>query len=524
MIKILSWINKKKKSSIRAYIRGYNKLLKEGNPEYIDQLKKKLSHTTLDNKKFDIFSLNPEEVCLQQFLIYRTLNTSFNTEILKSLNKETTLNLTIPYSWRLLLEEEGFKANTLKNHLNWKLFQFKWLFYSVYEGLSFFFKSFREKLIDDNYVYFHDLSSKNFPGSSKSLSSYNLINWFINSGNLKVTRHIAHSAEINIKNISTTKISKINSPLPPLKGFSKLYFLIWLFAQTIYGLVNQKECLILREKIMVKIFDFANKKNLPSSYYFHNSWAIFKPLWTYKAEQFGIEVVLYFYSTNILTLTTRGKNEESYFNPWLFSRWKEMLVWNKSQEHYINMKTSIKPSIFKVGPIPFYSDNHTLDIKQVDDKPKILIFDVQPPKTSLFASLAPNINFYNSTNTKQFLNDIDLIAKKIDAQVYIKRKRNTSIVANDYLYFLSKLKKNRGWIEIDADINAFSLTETIKPDLSINFPFTSTAYITDSFAVPTVYYDPKKILVKTKYDYVDIELINTYEELKKWVIKTCNLS
>ena len=79
------------------------------------------------------------------------------------------------------------------------------------------------------------------------------------------------------------------------------------------------------------------------------------------------------------------------------------------------------------------------------------------------------------------------------------------------------------WIEIDSNLDAFRLTEVLKPDISINRPFTSTAYVTNFYKIPSIYYDPSKKLDKSKYSFVEIELINEYKKLNDWALKSIKI-
>ncbi|RPG56609.1 MAG: polysaccharide biosynthesis PFTS motif protein [Flavobacteriales bacterium TMED96] len=519
MFKIKNWIKKRRRADLRSYMRGYIHLDKNNNTEYIDCLKRRLSETTIENKKFNSASKNPEEICLQQFLVYRLLDKNFNIEILKSLKKKSALNLNLPLSWRLLLEDEGFKVNTSKNKLNWLSFQLKWFIYGTLTGLKEVTKSFNNNLVNIEYVYFYDLSPKNFPISENDTESKNIVRWFVESAFSKGIKKIAHSAETNLKSISGIGLSKTSGPLPSLVGTKRFLFIFWLIKKFFQGILYSNQRILFREKIFLKILKLSSKKSLPVSYYFHNAWSIFKPLWTYEVEKMGIDVILYFYSTNIYTMIEKGKDEKLFFNPWLFSRWKKILAWNKSQELFINQKSSINSKIYKVGPIPFYSSKGIRDFKKNINNPKIVVFDVQPFKKLFWYAYAPHCDYYNFKNSKQFLSDINLLAKKIGGTVYIKRKRNTEVVSNSYIKLISRFVKIDKWIEIDPELDVFRLTEILNPDISINRPFTSTAHVTKSYNIPSIYYDPSKKLDLPKYSFIEIELINKYSKLIQWTKK-----
>ena len=99
-------------------MRGHNELVKQGNLEYIENLKSKLIKIPLENESYKGNSSDFEELCLQQFLSYRLLDKSFSEEILKSIKDGKKLNIILPYKWRIFLDKEGFKVNTFQNKLS----------------------------------------------------------------------------------------------------------------------------------------------------------------------------------------------------------------------------------------------------------------------------------------------------------------------------------------------------------------------------------------------------------------------
>ena len=111
----------------------------------------------------------------------------------------------------------------------------------------------------------------------------------------------------------------------------------------------------------------------------------------------------------------------------------------QSQKFYLKTKIRNEANFDVVGPIPFFSSKQNLNIDISQYKRKILVFDVQPFRRSLFTSLGRYIDFYNYKNGVKFLSDINLIAKDLKAKVFIKRKRNTIYTSKGYLSFLSNL-------------------------------------------------------------------------------------
>ena len=126
-------------------MRGHNELVKQGNLEYIENLKSKLIKIPLENESYKGNNSDFEELCLQQFLSYRLLDKSFSEEILKSIKDGKKLNIILPYKWRIFLDKEGFKVNTFQNKLNWLSFELFYFFYGLGIGFIEFLILFRKK-------------------------------------------------------------------------------------------------------------------------------------------------------------------------------------------------------------------------------------------------------------------------------------------------------------------------------------------------------------------------------------------
>ena len=166
-------------------MRGFKQLVKQGNLEYVENLKSKLIKISLGNDSYKENNSDFEELCLQQFLSYRLLDKSFSEEILKSIKDGKKLNIILPFKWRIFLDKEGFKVNTFQNKLNWLSFELFYFFYGLGIGFIEFFNSFFRKKILGDYVYLYDLNERNFPRSKDDIETNNFVNWFIKSDTQK---------------------------------------------------------------------------------------------------------------------------------------------------------------------------------------------------------------------------------------------------------------------------------------------------------------------------------------------------
>ena len=207
-------------------MRGHNELVKQGNLEYVENLKSKLIKISLGNDSYKENNNDYEELCLQQFLTYRLLDKSFSEEILKSIKDGKKLNITLPYKWREFLDKDGFKVNTFQNKLNWASFELFYFFYGLSFGLIEFFNSFFRKKILKNYVYLYDLNERNFPRSKDEIETNNFVNWFIKSGYTKNNERIVHSAKIRFNKIRGVELTKSMGPIPPLEDLVGFIFIL----------------------------------------------------------------------------------------------------------------------------------------------------------------------------------------------------------------------------------------------------------------------------------------------------------
>ena len=56
---------------------------------------------------------------------------------------------------------------------------------------------------------------------------------------------------------------------------------------------------MLSEASNLRIVKLNKPNSLAREYLFNNTNFIYRPMWTYQAEHYGSQIILYFYSTNI---------------------------------------------------------------------------------------------------------------------------------------------------------------------------------------------------------------------------------
>lgn len=507
---------KKRKSKIRSYLRGYKRLKEEDSLEIIAQIKNEMVNTPINGESLSSLIHQPEEICFHQFLVYRLLNFEFNKALLIAHNHpQKNFKYPLPKKWLDILKKQGYSTPLIQNKLLWIIFLYKWYCVGIATGILELFNSFASQSIPKKtYVYFDNLSKNNLPSTKQPVNQNNIINWYLDqeeANNIReITHNVENSSDFEFKNRT---IKKLRGPLPYLSTWvERLKFVSWLTAYTISALFSARKKLIFRQKIFDQIVKIKRNFNPAKSYFFHNSGHILRPLWTYRVEKQGAEIILYFYSTNIYSFKIKGKKhlQDLY---WEVISWPNYWVWDKMQKEFIQQFSIKKPAIKVKNVIPFSSIEHNQDL--VFPKKFILIFDVQPMRSSIYASIGMADEIYSIENSLKFLTSIEEIASENNLSVVIKRKRESEKIDKKYLRKIRQLTKENNWLEIDSEMDALSILKKSTPLVVISMPFTSTALIASSLGLNSVYYDVTQSLNQLDYDEDEVTFISGKTELKK---------
>lgn len=516
------WLQNKikqyKRTKIRAYMRGYNYLKKNDKLDFIACVKNTMADSPISSNDLSELVAEPESICLHQFLVYRLLNSQFNMALQTALmHPQKEIYYPLPSKWRFILEKKGIKANTFYNRVVWFQFQIKWYFFGVATLLIECWRMIKPfRLPKGDYVYFENLTKNNLPPKKGWSSQNNIIEWFLARPEAKKINSIRHSAKgVSSFVFKNKNIDCVATALPPVSGFiSSIKFVFWGIQHSARAIFSRKKRLLFRELIFEQQIRLIPYEKLAKAYYFHNSGHLLRPLWTYSAQERGVGIYFYFYSTNIYSFDIKGK-PFLQDHQWQIVSWPNYLVWNETQKRFLEKTTLTKKDIEIVGMIPFSSNNKSL----IQENPSntIIVFDVQPMRTSVYQSLGIGYEYYTSKNGSDFLMHIDQIAKELKLKVIFKRKRRAPNVDKKYIETVKKLFLTGRWVEINPDVDAHSVCKKFKAIASISTPFTSTAIASSFFKIPTVYYDVTAELKEKNSGYNKIKMITNKQELKEWL-------
>lgn len=515
-------------------MRGFNTLKKEGKLDFITIIKNDLSNIVLNcnstNSSSLVFGAGKWtcELVLRQFLVEKVLSLEFNKELLRSMNRpEKEIKHPLPPEWRSAITEHGFKAKTLTNKLLWQRFLLGYFFLGIATICANFFQSLRS-IFDSkttcitNYAYFQALSSNNFPVvRDDGRVSHDIISWYYQwNGKAADITTLCHSVKnVQQKSMADLYIRYTPSAIPPLDGLIQFgAYLFWGSLVTAISFIDlfrgrYWHALLLRESAKAGQIRLVKPGNLAKEYLFHNSNHIYRPLWTYDAEQMGSRILFYFYSTNIESFKT-SNGYPLQENIWNILSWSNYLVWDSYQADFIRRWTSENDKIHIVGSIWFSTSKK--ELPDVTNKKTIAVFDVQPVRDSFYQILGQSNGFNIPEVANLFLRDIYEAVDHCGYQVLFKRKRNAgSLIHKKYSKALSELTNKDSFTSLDPDIPAFRVIE--RSDAVISMAFTSTAIIAMEFEKPSIFYDPVGMLQLDDRAAHGIPIIVGKENLIKWV-------
>ena len=506
------------KNRALMYLRGYHKLKKSSNIEFISYIKNKLGQSTISNTPYKKIYQKPKEICLHQFICHRRLSVDFTKELLISIkNPNKIIKYGLPKKWRHILSNEGFKLS-INSKINWSVYKSKWLLIALYFGLKEIKRFFQNKgFPKKKYIHSIGIKSSNL---SKDKKLNNFFNWLIKQNEVKKYNYFTHTCPKMRKVIGKNqKIIFVDNDLPPIPNFIKLLkFTLWLFYNLIKGLFLNDEVLIFYEKIKEKLVLYSGKKRLANKYFFNHQFAQFRPLWTYQNLNKDFDAILYFYSTNNISYKFINKKHKQRYN-WYLSNWDEYWVWNTSQKNFLIKNCITKSKIIIKGPIPF--EDFKL-IKTDHPQKSILIFDIQPYRDYYYPLMGLEHEYFTFQNSHKFIKHIEKVSLDLNVTIIIKRKRPSKHISNNYIRLINGLIQNNNWIEIDPRTSIFSAIEKLKPSAVISSPYTSAAFVPFKKNIPSIYYDPSNKLDPNFYANNGLPLIQSYNELYNWILKVYN--
>ena len=512
---ITKLLDKNAKNKLRVINKGRRQLKSENKQGLFIKLSNTLARVKLGKAdslnalsgriNFDI------DLSMRQYLILNILSLSFNKSVLYSVGSNKALSHPLPREWRKALSEQGVRVNNFRSALLWRVHGLLFFGRGFFRGLQSIYFLLMQSSDFKKYVYFDRLDKKCF---SQNLNRHNIVNWYLQwKGRINGIDSICHSVN-GSKDFQIETINLIQTDgLPKLKGirlfqyvifviYASIYSFLRLFFDPIYGF-------FLEELLKFKRISLAADEDLARDYLFNNSNSIYRPFWTYIAEERGARVLFYFYSTNNEGFKT--KKGYSVQSLWYLMSWPYYLVWDKYQADFVKRFDQDGSIIEVVGPIWFSSNNTDVDVPLNS----VSVFDITPKRLSMYILLGLSFEYYTPNIANQFLSDIQVVLSQNNINMLHKVKRKNQSTDKRCKSKINQLIREPNYIGVDPSSDANQVIQ--KTNACISMPFTSTAIIAKQEGKSSVYYDPSGTIQKDDRAAHGIPILSGIDELRKWV-------
>jgi len=516
----------KHRSSLEA-VKGFKKLRKN-NPDLINEIKSKIRNSQL---YIDLNGIEkriyPDSVDLvltvKQFLVKRLLGGQFTITLLGFFSNGKKIVYPMPKYWISIIESYGVNVAHNRSTI---LFYF-FLLFTFFEGIVFFLR----KLIfnpnvnknNESVSFFFDIDPLCF-SSLDNKRSFTLLDWYFEKFSTYHSKPkvFMHSVKgITDIDLPDRKLIYRSDHYPEIKGTNKMRFFISM-ASTYLKLIllvfqlRWWNILLAGEIMKMELFKF--QKSSKNFYWFNNSYRIYRPLWTYIAEETDNKVIFFYYSCHIGTYREKSGYKTQTGGEELMN-WPMYLVWNNTLKEYIKSQTKRKAFFHLSGAIWHHDCSKEIQNFQ---KKTIAVFDVQPYRETFTYTLGFGQSYvYDHQVPIKFLKDIQEIAQKYDFDIAFKRKRAHPLVNRKYIHFLKSFTKKTNVHEIDPSLSPHKLVEA--SEAVISMPFTSTAQIGKESKKVSIYYDPMKTILKNDRASHKIPVVNGKQELEIFFKKLCQI-
>ena len=518
---------------IRGRIRGYLKLKKTNDIGLLRRIQTDLTDCTFIevdryvSKHIFGISYSKAELVVRQLLLQRWAGLTLNNELLYSLGSNRSVIFPLPKRWRKILNKHGFQIDHIKSSIAWIGLITLYLCYGILSIVRLAATSFGAALLhrpvlQERYAYFEGLTTGNLPQPGADGCSHDVITWYTRWGDrardLCCLCHGVRDAGLTLANGITVKY--IEFPYQFLHSFSQvIHFLFWgaksIAISAFEALMGRWwHALVLAEAAKAKAVHLSDTNALATDYLFYYAGKIYRPMWTYEAEEKGARILCYFYSTYEQVKLPGGYEPQRYV--WGPASWPIYLVWDRYQADLLRRDIDKNVSIKIVGPIWFSTSSY--DLADFPFK-SIAVFDIQPHRKSAyfqFSTMADYRTNYPNLNG-QFLCDIHNVFQEFGITMIFKSKREIgNKVEKKNQKIIQKLSKSNDVIIINPNISAIKVIEHCKGTISM--PFTSTALYLRDLSIPSVYYDPTGWIQKDDRGAHGIPILSGIEELRDWVV------
>lgn len=521
-------------------MRGYRRLREADRLGLITTLKHDLTNTRLGQVGRSTSALimgagvADSELIVRQYLLVRVVGSlNLNKSLLYVLGTPGAAVIhPLPRKWQRVLQRHGFRVSRFWSSLAWIGLVALLMAYGVAAIVRDVLRGIvatagRPGSARGRYAYFNALTSGNLPHPSRDGRSHDIVTWYEQwPGRIRDLDTLCHGVKGAAPSaVNGLPVVAASFPVPPLNTLPRLMrFIGWGIAATVLAGIEMLRgrwwhALLLSEAAAAAVVRAHAPSELARDYLFHNARWIYRPLWTYDAEQRGARISFYFYSTNCEDFKRPdGYREQN--NSWQAMNWPLYLVWDDHQADFVRRSIGDRATIQVVGPVWFHTSAKEMPVLP---PAAVAVFDVQPQRACRHRLHAVAPEYATPATANCFLLDIQSALEACGAVMVLKRKRNIGgLLHPHYARVLEKLGALGNFIAIDPDVSALRVIEQCEAVIST--PFSTTALQARHLGKPSIYYDPHGIVQKDDRAAHGVPIVTGYDELTRWLSAQVGLS
>lgn len=524
---ILSFKEIRRNYFIRRALRdqkNYKSMIESHNPLFIHELNHQAAKIPIKLNKswisfffrierLEEFELSVQQFCVRNYLGSFRLNRSLISAIYGSC---TPITKELPPDWLAFLRLNNIPIHYWRCTLLFKLS----LYRQIIKGVIFIFREVvgrNSAEINVPYVKFFGLNKYCLlPRDDRH--SYGLMSWYSRIRDFKTHLYFQDCAYLDEAGNSRVRYSKKITPnflslSARISFFAKGVLAVFIAMFSVFG-KNWAYSLMFYELMLKERFRHSSRELMAEDYVFTISDMVYRPLWTYVAEQRGCRIVLLNYSSSFSQfLTSHGYIPDEY--EYEISTWPYFYNWSGPYSEHLKSICRSTTKIITTDPI-WWADQDECGLLKSMNKPIIALFDVQPMRPFFWPDYGSYYLYRTYKIGRQFLLDIEEEIRNRDFVLAYKRKREFS-QKNDkrYINFSQNFCSSENVIEVPSNVSPFRLVNFCIA--SISAPFTSTAFISKSQSIPAAFYDPSGYIKTGDRGSQALPLIQNRAELGIWL-------
>lgn len=478
------------------------------------EIEKYTNDSKLNHKKF---IENNNVYIFNQFFIRFLLVSKLKIIFLFFLGINRKLIIPAPVQWLKIFDKNNIKVNYTLSYISFFILNLIFILNSVYLILKTLFNIFNHNAKNIHYKDYNvivNLHSKSYLPISQN-NNFNIIDYIRNE--FKTDYPIIHSLKINSLTHKNIKVLSVNNFFPinfknKINLFCKVFF---LFIKSILTLKNYNFFLFKELIYYYQVKFFHSSNNLAKNYFFLLGDSIFRPIWTYYAENKGSNIIYINYASGFYGL----KNIKNNNYPYQMGLGLKCMSWPK----YVIDKNIYYNFLKKNYPDKnFYLSSNQINISDSDhslpnydpNKFTIGLFDVTPIRKFTRILYLPQDSFRETEICIQFLKDLQVLKNRHNLQILFKKKREQ--IYRDCKRY-SNFSKKLNFTYINPDIAASRVAS--KCDLLINIPFTTAAFNHNrNDKVNSIFYSPFKIISNRDRASQGLNIIFGLNDLEKYIL------